>query len=207
MTCAEVQKVLPYIIETGGNAEEEEHLRECKVCSDLVQDLKYIAEQAKLLVPMEDPNPRVWEGIRAALEREGITRSARGARGRLLGSKSGPWVIGGMAVVIVLATALLSHRSALRANGDQSVSTPATSSSSSGLGVMAGDRELLSAIEGASPSLGQTYSQSLEQVNSSIAEARAAINRNPGDSVVREFLNRAYQQKAMLYELAMQSMQ
>ena len=72
---------------------------------------------------------------------------------------------------------------------------------------MAGDRELLSAIEGASPSLGQTYSQSFEQVNSSIAEARAAINRNPGDSVVREFLNRAYQQKAMLYELAMQSMQ
>ena len=207
MTCAEVQKVLPYIIETGGNAEEEEHLRECKVCSDLVQDLKYIAEQAKLLVPMEDPNPRVWEGIRTALEREGISRSARGARGRLLGSKSGPWVVGGLAVVIVLAATLLSHRSALRADGNQPVSAPATSSSSSSPGVMARDQELLSAIEGSSPSLGQTYSQSLEQVNSSIAEARAAINRNPEDSVVREFLNRAYQQKAMLYELAMQSMQ
>ncbi len=55
MTCAEFQKVLPYIIETGGNADEEQHLRECPVCSDLVADLRYIAEQAKLLVPMEQP--------------------------------------------------------------------------------------------------------------------------------------------------------
>jgi len=28
MTCAEFQKVLPYIIETGGSADQEKHLRE-----------------------------------------------------------------------------------------------------------------------------------------------------------------------------------
>jgi len=67
MTCAEFQHVLPFIIETGGNAAEEEHLRSCKVCGDLVADLRYIAEQAKLLVPMEDPNPRVWRRIQKAL--------------------------------------------------------------------------------------------------------------------------------------------
>ena len=50
MNCAEFQKVLPYIIETGGNTDEEQHLRECRVCSDLVQDLRYIADQTKLLV-------------------------------------------------------------------------------------------------------------------------------------------------------------
>jgi hypothetical protein len=78
MTCAEFQKVLPYIIESGGNLEEEEHLRTCKVCSDLVQDLRYIAEQAKLLVPMEEPNPRVWNGIQKSLEDEGIVKSTKG---------------------------------------------------------------------------------------------------------------------------------
>ncbi len=72
MNCAEFQKVLPYIIESGGNAEEEEHLRTCQVCSDLVRDLRYIADQAKLLVPMEDPSPKVWEGIRGTLERGGF---------------------------------------------------------------------------------------------------------------------------------------
>ena len=77
MTCAEFQSVLPFIIEAGGSAEEEEHLRTCKVCGDLVADLRYIAEQAKLLVPMEDPNPRVWEGIQKSLRREGVAKSAR----------------------------------------------------------------------------------------------------------------------------------
>ena len=70
MTCAEFQKVLPFIIDSGGNADEEAHLKSCPVCSDLVADLKYIAEQAKLLVPMVDPSPRVWAGIEASLERE-----------------------------------------------------------------------------------------------------------------------------------------
>ena len=84
MTCAEFQKVLPYIIESGGNHDEEEHLRTCTICSDLVRDLRYIAEQAKLLVPMEDPNPRVWDGIQKSLEQEGIVKP--GGKG----NKGGP---------------------------------------------------------------------------------------------------------------------
>jgi hypothetical protein len=85
MNCAEFQKVLPYNIETGGNTEEEEHLSSCAVCSDLVQDLRYIAEQAKLLLPMRDPSPKVWDNIQDSLQREGLVKPAR-ARGRLLRS-------------------------------------------------------------------------------------------------------------------------
>ena len=44
------------------------------MCSDLVNDLRYIAEVAKLLVPMEDPDPRVWDGIQQSLEREGMVK-------------------------------------------------------------------------------------------------------------------------------------
>ncbi|HVZ17424.1 MAG TPA: hypothetical protein VG897_09935 [Terriglobales bacterium] len=103
MTCAEFQKVLPYIIESGGNAEEEAHLASCSVCSDLVQDLRYIAEQAKLLLPMRDPSPEVWENIQGSLEREGLVKPAR-ARGRLLGfirKRSWPWVTAGLAALLV----------------------------------------------------------------------------------------------------------
>ena len=85
MNCAEFQKVLPDIIEAGGNAEEEAHLGACPVCSDLVQDLRYIAEQAKLLLPMREPAPQVWDNIQDSLEREGLVKPAR-ARGRLLGT-------------------------------------------------------------------------------------------------------------------------
>ena len=77
MTCAEFQKVLPYIIDGGGSEEEQEHLRTCPVCSDLVADLRYIADVAKLLVPMEDPHPRVWAGIEKKLEDEPLAKPAR----------------------------------------------------------------------------------------------------------------------------------
>lgn len=72
MTCAEFQKVLPFIIDGGGSEEEQKHLETCPVCADLVADLRYIAECAKLLVPMEDPSPRVWNGIQQSLERDGV---------------------------------------------------------------------------------------------------------------------------------------
>ena len=103
MNCAEFQKVLPYIIESGGNTEEEAHLASCPVCSDLVQDLRYIAEQAKLMLPMHDPSPKVWDNIQGSLEREGLVKPAR-ARGRLLGfirRSSWPWVTAGLGVLLV----------------------------------------------------------------------------------------------------------
>ncbi len=77
MTCAEFQKVLPDIIDGGGSEEEQKHLETCHVCSDLVADLRYIAEAAKLLVPMEDPSPRVWNNIEREVEREGLAKPAR----------------------------------------------------------------------------------------------------------------------------------
>lgn len=81
MTCAEFQKVLPYIIDSGGNEQEQEHLRTCKVCSDLVSDLRYIAEQAKLLVPMEDPSPKVWDNIQHSVDQEGLSKPQQAKRG------------------------------------------------------------------------------------------------------------------------------
>jgi len=110
MTCAEFQKVLPYIIESGGNAEEEAHLSACPVCSDLVQDLRYIAEQAKLLLPMRDPSPQVWDNIQDSLQREGLVKPSR-ARGRLLGTIGGggwPFVtaVVVVAMLVVLGVAL-----------------------------------------------------------------------------------------------------
>lgn len=88
MTCADFQRVLPDVIESGGTAEQEAHLKSCQVCSDLVADLRYIAEAARLLVPMEEPSPKVWDGIERALEKEGLVRPAGHGR-RLLGS--GRW--------------------------------------------------------------------------------------------------------------------
>src|SRR5580698_3920585 len=77
MNCQQFQETLPFIIESGGTGEDESHLKTCPDCASLVQDLRYIAEQAKLLLPMHDPNPRVWHGIEQSLQREGLVSEGR----------------------------------------------------------------------------------------------------------------------------------
>jgi len=80
MNCAEFQRDLPLIIDTGGIEEQEEHLRSCDVCRGLVSDLRYIAEQAKLLIPMLEPSPKVWDGIQEKLKREGLVKPVQARR-------------------------------------------------------------------------------------------------------------------------------
>jgi len=77
MNCAEFQRELPLIIDSGGTKTQEEHLRTCDVCRDLVSDLRYIADQAKLLIPMHDPSPKVWDGIEEKLKHEGLGKPVR----------------------------------------------------------------------------------------------------------------------------------
>jgi hypothetical protein len=210
MNCAEFQKVLPYIIETGGNAEEEAHLRACPVCSDLVQDLRYIAEQAKLLLPMHDPSPRVWDNIQGSLEREGLVKPAR-ARGRLLGStgEASRWIVTGTVVLlVVLGIALLrrgeSHRSAnsVPSNKNRASQTPATAGFTT-----QDDEQILAAVEQQRPHMKATYESNLRQVNAYITDAQQNLRQNPNDTEARQSLMDAYDQKAMVYEMAARSLQ
>ena len=70
MTCAEFQDQLPELFESGADLKEQEHLKTCEQCSALVRDLEYIAQQAKLLLPIHDPSPAVWENIQTSLSSE-----------------------------------------------------------------------------------------------------------------------------------------
>ncbi len=70
MNCAEFQDRLPELFESGKDVSAEEHLETCENCAALVRDLQYIASQAKLLLPIQDPSPEVWKNIQAALQIE-----------------------------------------------------------------------------------------------------------------------------------------
>jgi hypothetical protein len=70
MDCAEFQERLPELFESGKDLSSEEHLKKCENCAALVRDLEYIAQQAKLLLPLHDPSPSVWNNIQSAIQRD-----------------------------------------------------------------------------------------------------------------------------------------
>ena len=67
MTCEEFQNQLPELFESGAELSTQAHLKSCEQCAALVRDLEYIAQQAKLLLPIHDPSPAVWDNIQTTL--------------------------------------------------------------------------------------------------------------------------------------------
>lgn len=68
--CEEFQQALPDFFDSGADLIEHPHLNTCENCAALVRDLEYIAAQAKLLLPIHDPSPAVWENIHSALSKK-----------------------------------------------------------------------------------------------------------------------------------------
>jgi hypothetical protein len=66
------------------------------------------------------------------------------------------------------------------------------------------DQQVLSELAAHTPALSQSYQLGLRRVNAYIADARALVASNPDDEDSRQALLEAYQQKAMLYNMAMQ---
>jgi hypothetical protein len=210
MNCQRFQEVLPYIIESGGNEEEEGHLRTCPHCAELVQDLKYIATQAKLLLPMHDPSPRVWAGIEQSLHRQGLTSEGRPSlMGQITTTQSAQnksWTPLGWALAAIalmgFSLLLINYRPQLppARSSAQNVSAPAAAVESASLETE--DQKLVTQVSQQSPAVGRAYEDSLREVNAYIADAQQAVAQDPQDAAARGHLLDAYQQKEMLYEMA-----
>ena len=67
--CHAFQAKLPEMFDREADLGKDPHLATCADCSALVRDLEYIASQAKLLLPLHDPSPAVWENIQSALSK------------------------------------------------------------------------------------------------------------------------------------------
>jgi len=82
MTCSEVQRVLPEMMDGAPNNELQAHLEKCPACSDLVAELELISIEAHQLVESNEPSPRVWLAIAAELRSEGLIRDPEAKPGR-----------------------------------------------------------------------------------------------------------------------------
>ena len=204
MNCQQFQEVLPYIIESGGKVEEESHLRECPACAELVQDLRYIADQAKLLLPMHDPNPRVWTNIEQSLQREGLFPEGRMSRlGHITKNptQAKNWTPLGWAMAVtavaLFAFALTNFKPRQLPQEQLSAqNVPADAAN------ISDDQQLISQLAQADPAARAPYESSLREVNAYIADAQQAAQSDPDDPAAQELLLDAYQQKEMLYQMA-----
>jgi hypothetical protein len=205
MNCQQFQEVLPYIIESGGNEAEEEHLRTCKACAELVRDLRYIAEQAKLLLPMREPSPQVWTNIEQSLHREGMLTEGRlSPRGHIKNYSTAQtkswtplgWIMA-LAGTILFANAIINyqhlrgHSASAQNGGAQSIQISEDD-----------DQKLVSTLSKQDPVLGRAYDTGLKEANAYITDAQQAVNRDPQDLVAQQQLLEAYQQKEMLHQMA-----
>jgi len=207
MNCQQFQETLPYIIESGGGGEDESHLQECESCASLVQDLRYIAEQAKLLLPMHDPNPRVWNNIEQSLQREGLLEGRMPRLGHIQKNSTSQtqaksWTPVGWALaltaVILFAVVLINYKPAPL----QQTALSAQNSSADPPQFSSDDQQLISQVSRQSPDAQRAYEASLRDVNAYIADAEQAVKSDPGDASAQALLQDAYEQKEMVYQMA-----
>jgi hypothetical protein len=194
-----------------------EHARECGFCAAIVADME-LMRSACQQIPLEDPPARLWANLRATLVAEGIIRESAGGRLSLIrrlawGHVAAP--AGALACLAFLSFFLLVPPDALdhtKTAGWLAVNDR-TDIASQVYAVEDGElarqvQELQKSFEAResslAPAVKATYRKGLESLDASIEECRASVEREPADTLVRQYLVAAYTQKAEVLATALQ---
>jgi hypothetical protein len=205
MTCIELQESLADV-ELGTSPEQQIHLNMCPQCAALVRELNVIISCAADLRAVDEPSPRVWNSIQLALRREGLIHPPR-PRHSLLPAFDSPWGwtrwLAPVAAVLVIGVGgyFYQHKPSTQvANNIQpAVTTLASDASIAGLN----DADLMQEAAQQTPAVKAQFEEDLRHVNQYIRDAREVVAANPNDEEAHRSLLEAYQEKAMLFELAM----
>jgi hypothetical protein len=208
MTCQEFGQGLPEFLEQGSK-ELQAHAEHCSSCSAMVAELRAISQQARMLQSAEEPSPRVWNAIEIALRQEGLIRPQPSAAPSRMSLPSlirnwgrAAWLVPAAAAVLVGAFILGNPRRAGDSTASNSqprvlqVSNPVAPISDE-------DQQVLSAVAQRTPMMMAAYESNLHNVNDYIQDAQAAVDANPNDEDAQRSLMDAYEQKSMLYDLAL----
>ena len=199
MNCPQFERLLPEIVDGGEwTAEQRFHVQSCTACAELVDDLRTIAQEAKQLAASEEPSPRVWQELRKSLEAERlIRRQPSGIFAELLPR----WrsLLVPLAGTVALVVAVVMYRGG--GTTDVARTTPQPEPQ---LAVLdQDDLQLLASISDKAPAMRAEYEKNLKHVNAYIRDAKKTAEQNPADAEARDQLVTAYEQKAMVYDMAM----
>jgi hypothetical protein len=213
MNCAKFQEILPEMLEGGGTAEQESHLKSCPMCSGLVADLDLIAREARQLQEVAEPSPRVWNSIEITLRQEGIIRDPQ-LGPSLVPSIPRRWNLAWLAPVAALVLVGFGIVVYQRGSGDAKLSahldttTPTLvanlqTSQKPPSGNNSEDDQLLAAVASRSPAMQAQYASNLQNVNAYIKDAEESAQADPNDEEAQQIVMDAYEQRATVYEMAL----
>jgi hypothetical protein len=211
MTCEEFRRVLPELEGDQQTVEQEEHLKTCSFCSGLISDLNAISAGARLLAEDQEPSPRVWNLIAIALRQEGLIRDPYAPAIRS-GSRLEGWRLGWLrpvtiALVTGAALLLVWQRVPRGTPVARQLATSApiinTASGISPDSIDADQVQLLNYVASRAPAMRAGYESDLRAVNAYIRDAQSSVRDNPNDAIAQQYLMNAYEQRAMVYEMAM----
>jgi hypothetical protein len=204
ISCQEFEQRLPEIVDGGEwSAEQRAHSQTCRACAGLVEDLRHIAQEARQLAASEEPSPRVWQELRRSLEAERLIRPQRSGFFEQLIPR---WktVLVPFAAAAVLAVAFVAYRSA---SGPKEVARESVAPAQPQVAEVvldADDLALLASVADKSPTMRAEYEKNLKHVNAYIRDAKHTVEQNPADAEAADQLAVAYEQKAMVYDMAME---
>jgi hypothetical protein len=204
MNCVELHQSLAEV-EDSSSAEQQAHLAGCPACSTLVADLNLIISTAAQLREVDEPSPRVWNSIAIALRQERLIRPPGESRSLVasFGSRWGRarWMVPAAAALLILVGIYANQHSLSTRLTKDTHPLPVANVAVADAGM--NDAELLQEVADRTPLMKMQYEDNLRRVNDYILDAQSTVDANPNDAEARRSLMDAYQQKAMLFEMAM----
>lgn len=202
MNCLQFEKTLPEYLEGARSSEQQAHLSTCPACSNLLADLDYISEQAGSLQELHEPSPRVWNLLEAQLRSEGLIRqSARPSQPSFFLRWRLAWVVP-VAAALLIAAGIKLYQPAKVGDNQPVAKVSAPPAPTPQATVSAEDNDILKTVASRPPAQVAAYRNDLDQANAFIRDAQDALRNNPNDLYSQQLLMNAYEQKQMLYHLA-----
>jgi len=202
--CRRFDSQLPSYLEGGDVPEIPAHAAACEYCGAVLADLILVRTATGELEESEEPPARMWANVRAALQQEGLIRPVQNWSRAWAQWLWNPIPAAVLATLLVLA--LVSVRS--RTNSPSNLPPKAIAAVTVDPTVEAtvAEMERTFHLQSATldPSIKLAYDKGLASLDSEIRECQASLAVQPDDSLTREYLASAYNEKAEVLASALE---
>lgn len=179
------------------------HAAGCEYCGPVLEDLLLLRTATSELEP-EEPPARMWANVRASLHQEGLIRPVRSWRQDWRRWLWNPVPATVLATFLVLA--FVSVRSRNSSHSSQPSKAIAVATVDPAVETTVAEMERAFEVQSTSldPSIKLAYDKGLASLDSEIRECQASLARQPNDSLTREYLASAYNEKAEVLASALE---